>query len=241
MSVETGQGVTARFDELSQALRRSPMPDQIAGSIRRMILAGELNPGDRIVESRVARQIGVGQPTVREALVALEHQGLVVRKANQGCVVTTLTHAEISQALRIRAELESLAVELAIENAKEPEIRKLIEIAAQMQRAGRTRKVQEFFELDVRFHDVLWRLSGGTLLPRLLEQALLPLLAFLFIRNVRNIVKIDLKESADAHVEIAAAILSRDKKAAQRVVRDKFQMFAAQHLRWFEEDRDRRP
>ncbi len=43
-------------------------------TIRDMIVAGDLNPGDRIVESRIARQIGVGQPTVREALVALEHR-----------------------------------------------------------------------------------------------------------------------------------------------------------------------
>ena len=91
-----------------------------------MIVAGDLKPGDRIVESRIARDIGVGQPTVREALVALEHQGLVVRKANQGCVVTSLTRAEICQLIRIRAELETLAVELAVETASDAEIGKLL-------------------------------------------------------------------------------------------------------------------
>jgi DNA-binding GntR family transcriptional regulator len=231
----TGTRMSARLDQLSQNLRRAPMADQIAESIRGMILAGELNPGERIVESRIARQIGVGQPTVREALVALEHQGLVIRKANQGCEVTTLTLAEISQILRIRGELESLAVEMAIENASDSEIGGLAALAAKMQRAGRAHKVEEFFELDIRFHDVLWRLSGSALLPRLLSQALIPLLAFLFIRNARDRARIDLRESADAHAEIAEAILGRDKQAARRVVREKFQLFAEQHLRWFEE------
>src|SRR5215831_17364083 len=115
-----------KLEALSQRLgRRAPIADQIAESIRDMIVAGALNPGDRIVESRIARQIGVGQPTVREALVALEHQGLVVRKANQGCVVTELTGAEITQIIRIRAELETLAVELAVEAASDAEIGKL--------------------------------------------------------------------------------------------------------------------
>ena len=212
------------------------MPGQIADSIRRMILAGELNPGDRIVESRIARQIGVGQPTVREALVALEHQGLVVRKANQGCVVTTLSHAEISQILRIRGELESLAVEMAIENAADLEIAALGAIAERMQRAGRAHDIEEFFELDMQFHDLLWRLSGSSLLPRILSQTLIPLLAFLFIRNARKRVKTDLNGSADAHAEIAAAIRGRDKRSAKRVVREKFQIFAQQHLRWFDEN-----
>lgn len=226
---------TVRLEALAGHLgRRAPMADQIAASIRDMIVAGELNPGDRIVESRFARQIGVGQPTVREALVALEHQGLVVRKANQGCVVTTLTRVEIGQMLRIRAELETLAMELAIETAEDAGIARLLDVTDGMQRAASARDIRNFFDLDVRFHETLWRLSGNSLLPRLLAQTLMPLLAFLFIRNLRNHEQIELVESAAAHVEIAQAILSRDKKLTRRVAGEKFQMFADDHLKWFE-------
>ena len=224
-----------RLEALAHSLeRRTPIADRIADSIRDMIVSGELNPGDRIVESRIARQIGVGQPTVREALVALEHQGLVVRKANQGCVVTTLTRAEIVQILRIRAELETLAIDLAIETASDSEIRKLLEVTDAMQSAAEGRRVEEFFGLDVRFHEILWRLSGNSLLPRLLAQALMPLLAFLFIRNLRRHQQIEMRDSATAHIEIAEAILTRDKELARRVAREKFQMFADDHLKWYE-------
>ena len=109
-----------------------------------MIIAGQLHPGERIVESRVARQLGVGQPTVREALVALEHQGLVVRKANQGCVVTTLTRAEICEILRIRAELEVLAVELAVENASDAGVRELIARARDLKKTPGLRISRRF-------------------------------------------------------------------------------------------------
>jgi DNA-binding GntR family transcriptional regulator len=226
---------TVRLEALSQRLgRRLPIADQIAESIRDMIVAGDLNPGDRIVESRLARQIGVGQPTVREALVALEHQGLVVRKANQGCVVTSLTRAEIHQILRIRAELESLAVDLAVESATDADVQKLLDLTVRMKAAAAVRDPQAFFELDLQFHEVLWGMSGNSLLPKLLSQTLVPLLAFLFIRNLRRHLDIDMMESADAHVEIAEAIRSRDAELSRRVARQKFQMFADQHLGWYE-------
>lgn len=231
----TDSRYTVRLEALSQRIgRRLPIADQIAESIRDMIVAGDLNPGDRIVESRMARQIGVGQPTVREALVALEHQGLVVRKANQGCVVTSLTRNEISQILRIRGELESLAVDLAVESAADSDVHKLLELTERMKEAARVRDPQRFFELDLQFHEVLWGMSGNSLLPRLLSQTLVPLLAFLFIRNLRRHLDIDMMESADAHVDIAKAILSRDAEAARNVAKQKFKMFADQHLGWYE-------
>ena len=206
------------------------MAGQIADSIRQMIVGGQLNPGERIVESRIAREIGVGQPTVREALVALEHDGLVVRKANQGCVVTELTRAEICQLVRIRAELEVLAVELSAESASDAAVAELVAAAEGLRAAAAKRDSSRFFKLDLQFHQMLWKLSGNAFLPRLLEQTLSPLLAFLFIRNLRRKMDIDLKESAQAHWEMAKAIESRDVERAREIAREKLMWFAEQHL-----------
>ncbi len=184
----------------------------------------------------MARQIGVGQPTVREALVALEHQGLVVRKANQGCVVTVLTRAEISQMLRVREELERLAVDLAIEIAPDAEIRKLVGLAEKMTEAAEVRDIRRYHDCDVQFHQTLWRLSGNSVLPRLLAQTLIPLLAFLFMRNLRKNARLEMTASAVAHVEIAEAILRRDKRAARLVAQQKFRLFAQEHLNWYESE-----
>jgi DNA-binding GntR family transcriptional regulator len=226
--------VAGKLAELSHKLgRRTPVVDQIAGSIRAMIVAGDLLPGDRVVESRIAREIGVGQPTVREALVAREHQGLVVRKANQGCVVTSLTPAEIEQILQVRDQLEWMAIELAMEIAPDGEIRKLVDAAAAMQQAAEARDLSRFFDLDVEFHETLWRLSGNFVLPKLLAQTLMPLLAFLFMRNLRDRSQLQLTDAAAAHLEIAQAILRRDRDAARLVAREKFRQFAEEHLSWY--------
>jgi DNA-binding GntR family transcriptional regulator len=226
-----------KLEEFSRALgRKESMSDQIAGVLRGLIVSGDLNPGDRIVESRVARQLGVGQPTVREALVSLEHQGLVVRKANQGCVVTTLTRDEISQILRIRGELEILAVELAVENASDAELHQLMGITGFMKAAAQSKDVEEFFAQDFQFHETLWKLSGNSFMPRLLAQLMLPLLAFLFLKNLRNHSHIDLAASAQAHVDLAGALLTRNKDVARQVAHQKLQMFADQHLSLFSEE-----
>jgi DNA-binding GntR family transcriptional regulator len=186
-------GCAAKLEALPHRLRRrAPRAGRIAETIRETIVAGDLKPRSRIVGSRIARQIGVGQPTVREAL-ALEHRGLLVRQANRGCVVR--------QALRIRAELKCLAVDLA----------------GRVRQAAGQRNIEEFFALHRRFHETLWKLSGSSLLPRLLAQTPMPRLAFLFIRNLHAHRPVDMRASAAAHAEVAAAILTRDPREAPRV------------------------
>ena len=86
---------------------------------------------------------------------------------------------------------------------------------------------QQFFALDLRFHDALWKLSGNTFLPRLLEQTLAPLLAFLFLRNLRRNLEIDMMESAEAHAEVAKAISSRGKETARLVTQQKLRAYNA--------------
>ncbi len=225
-----------KLDELFRAFgRKVSMSQQIAQVLRTLIVTGDLNPGDRIVESRVAKQLGVGQPTVREALVQLEHQGLVARKMKQGCVVTVLTREEISQICRIRAELEVLAVELAVENASDVDIQQLVVQTERMKTAAEARDISDFFTHDLVFHEILWELSGNAFLPRALAPLMLPLLAFLFIRNLRHHSHIDLIESAAAHMDIVEAILTRDKEHARKVLQQKLQMFYDQHVNLYED------
>ena len=107
-------------------------------------------------------------------------------------------------------------------------------ITDSMKEAADARDPQRFFDLDLAFHQTLWRLSNNSFLPRLLEQALAPLLAFLFIRNLRRHIDIDMMDSAQAHVDMAEAILSRNKETARRVAQEKLMMFADQHLALYE-------
>ena len=76
--------------------------------------SGQLKPGDPIVERELARQMKVGTPVVREALIALQGQGFVRRVTNTGTFVTQFTAAEVRQLYTLRVELELLALQLSL-------------------------------------------------------------------------------------------------------------------------------
>jgi DNA-binding GntR family transcriptional regulator len=209
---------------------KTAISGQIAQAIRELILAGGLAPGERIVESRFARRLRVGQPTVREALIELEHQGLVSRIANRGCVVTALSRAEIADALVIRGELERLAVELAVQQASDAALERLHALARRLADLAARGDAQAFSAQDQAFHELLWHISGNTCLPKVLAQIMLPLLAFLFIRHARHRDVVDLEHSARIHLELVEAIGSRDVERARAVAIRAFGSFAREHL-----------
>ena len=99
-----------------------------------------------------------------------------------------------------------------------------------MRAAGDEKDFNGFFSHDFLFHEKLWKASGNIFLPRLLSQLMLPLMAFLFIRNLRHNSHIDMGASAEAHAELAKVILLRDKVKARTVAEQKFKMFSDQHL-----------
>src|SRR6476620_6105223 len=73
------------------------------------IVAGELSPGERLIEEELAEQLGQSRGAVREAILRLGHEGLVTRERNRGARVRRFTVGEAVEILEARAALESLA------------------------------------------------------------------------------------------------------------------------------------
>jgi len=94
-------------------------------AIKDAILSGAIEPGDQIVESRMAQQLGSGIPLVREALIALEHQGFVQKTPYKGTTATKLEPKQIREIFQLRVELEALAIEWAKENVTPADIKEL--------------------------------------------------------------------------------------------------------------------
>jgi DNA-binding GntR family transcriptional regulator len=77
-----------------------------------MIFAGELQPGDRVVEIQLTRQLGVSRPPLREALRVLEQEGLLMQQPRRGVIVTPITLHDVYEIFTLRDHLEGMAVEL---------------------------------------------------------------------------------------------------------------------------------
>ncbi|MBC2935144.1 GntR family transcriptional regulator [Nocardioides sp. zg-1228] len=85
-----------------------------AEALRSMILSGELLPGDRLPENTLTAQLGVSRSPLREAMAVLEQEGLIVQAPRRGAIVRPLTAHDIYEIYTLRAELETLAVQLGV-------------------------------------------------------------------------------------------------------------------------------
>lgn len=192
--------------------------DQCVGVIKAAILAGKMEAGEAIVENKVAQDLGVGTPLVREALIELEHQGFVQKFPYKGTYVTKLSPAEIEHIFRLRVELESLAMEWAKENVSPAEIFELSKLAQGMKHSAEHMRLDSFYENDIAFHRMLWEMSGNPYLVNTLERLVVPLFAFFLLRNDRD--QENYLESAEAHLHFVDCLPTLGASELRKMVKE---------------------
>lgn len=148
-------------------LRSELLSDQAYFLIRRSILSGELEPGDRIVESEVAREHGVSQAPVREAVKRLVHEGLVTHVPRRGSYITKISEEEAEQARQVRTVLEELAARHAAGRVDGEALAAMEQDVEAMRRAAADGDIVRFRECDIDFHRKVCEASGNGFLVRL--------------------------------------------------------------------------
>jgi DNA-binding GntR family transcriptional regulator len=199
------------------------LTDQVSELIKQRIYNRSLRPGDRVVEIRLARELGVGQNAVREALIELSHLGYVRRLPNKGTYVTQLTQADAQKIAQVRAPLEALAITLLAERLlKEPlDLCQLEHLVGHMRDSAERADMVSFYGSDLEFHRTLWQLSGNEYLAQLLEQIVAPLFAFFIMINLNPAGRLDWSLEAVAHHErVLAALESRSPESARNAIEE---------------------
>ena len=131
---------------------------EVFQTLRAAILSGELRPGDPLREAHLARQLHVSQVPVREALLQLEHLGLVVRVQDKGTTVTKLSRAEMVELLEVRAYLEDLAFRLASKRLTDKAVKELRQCVEDLENKTAQNNYYGAAEADLRFHRTVWKL-----------------------------------------------------------------------------------
>jgi DNA-binding GntR family transcriptional regulator len=198
-------------------LQTASKRDQAAEALREAILGGEIIPGERIVESRIARQLGISQAPVREAMALLERQGLVVRIHNRGTFVSRLHGRELRELFTLRAVLDAFSARLAAERATEAEVERLRAMLAVMRDAEVANDIAKLTEVHLQLHEAIYRMSGHELLVQIFDQ-IHPRMA-LALTFAENLFSAEGHET-DCHVPLVDALAEHDADAAERIAKE---------------------
>jgi DNA-binding GntR family transcriptional regulator len=189
---------------------RSNLRAQIKDVILQRIVSHEYPPGARLVETRIAQELGVSQAPVREALRDLEQLGCIVHEPFRGCSVRAFSAEELLEAFPVRAALEALAARLAAERITEDELLELADLLDNMRAAARRGDAHDQSQANAAFHATIVRAARNVTLERqwsLLEP---------FSRTYLTVSQpgLDLLALSERHVPILDALRARDGDAA---------------------------
>src|SRR5262245_64764218 len=127
------------FEADDGTVQRSVLSEQVKGRLLQAILDGRYPPGARIVETRVARELGTSQAPVREALRDLEALGVVEISPFRGARVRRPGLEELLEAYAVRAELEAMAARLALPRLPAADLDAMAGLVDEMRRCADAR------------------------------------------------------------------------------------------------------
>jgi DNA-binding GntR family transcriptional regulator len=184
--------------------------ERVKDVILQRIVSGEYPPGSRLVETRIATELGVSQAPVREALRDLEQLGCIIHEPFRGCSVRAFSADELLEAFPVRAALEALAARLAAEQITEQELLRLAELLETMREAARRDDPHGQSQANASFHATIVHAARNATLER--QWALLEPFSRTFLTVSR--VGLDLLALSERHVPILDALRARDPDAA---------------------------
>jgi len=144
-------------------LNRTATSHRAADYIRELILSGELSPRQRIDQDRIAADLGVSRLPVREAIIALESEGIVTNEPHRGAYVVPLYQADIEDHYAIYGRIQGIAAQRAAETISAKDLARLEELNAGLVNAADEESRRD---LDWEFHSLINRIGGS---PRLLN------------------------------------------------------------------------
>jgi len=200
------------------SVRRLEAPSLVAmaaDAIRAKILAGELAPGDRLIEERLTEELEISRPPLREALRLLENEGIIDRLPRRGTFVTTLTDQDVHEILTIRSALERLAFETGIPVVDESRLEPARQALGEMQRCATVQDRGNLVLAGYAFHSALIRIAGNSRLEGIyasVQQQILLCMSRNLITRERFFE--DLEEHVARHRHLLETVAAGDVTAA---------------------------
>jgi len=166
----------------------STLKSHIFHGLRDAIVSGRYRPGERLNESKIAREFGISRIPVREALMQLQEHGLVMNLERRGMFVTQLSEEDVQRINSLRVVLEAEALKLCRLRISKKDAGRLTDIMKSME-AWTERTELDAAALDLQFHRTLWEAAGNPYLTKALDT----MVTTLFAHKALEYVSADLK------------------------------------------------
>ena len=186
--------------------------DRVKTELQQAILSGRLKPGARIIEERVAADLGVSRNPVREAIRALASEGLIETNARRGAIVAGLTDQEARETVEVRALLEGHNARLAARRRDARILKRIEAILAKGAAGVAAGRVEYLSALNQQFHQELAAAGQNGLLGELLKRLRERTAAFFSLGDPARQAR-----QWEEHAAILRAILAGDEDAAARL------------------------
>lgn len=197
-------------DELAD-VRSDSLAEQTYRRLRTLILDRELPSGTPLNEVRLALQLEISRTPIREALIRLVGEGLLVRADARSYAVRTVSPQEFFDSMRVRDLLESHAIDLAIDRISD-ETLDALEAAVDALQTGTPREA-ECWNFDDRFHLAIAKASGNAMLAKIIGELRVTVRLFRLCSQLHR-----QQENHAEHVAILRALRSRDAGAAKQAM-----------------------
>jgi DNA-binding GntR family transcriptional regulator len=196
---------------------RKSLGQDVFEYLKKAIIDQTIEPGSRLVESKIADMLGISRTPLREALHKLEREDWIEKNPSGGFQVVTLTKDDIEQTFGIRSVLEAYAARLATENHTAKDLIPLEKKMKEFKTCLEKNDNDKLQKINTQFHDLLYSLSKSPKLIKMINQLRAQISRF------RQII---LKQAGYAHksnedhFKMLEAIKNRDGYAVEQLVRE---------------------
>jgi len=207
------------LEELGKIGQRKSLGQHVFENLKNAIVKGDIPPGGRLIESRLAETLGISRTPVREAIHKLEREGYLRKLSRGGFSVLGLSREDVNETFGIRSVLESYAARLAAEKHCKADLKPLEKKIKLYQKHLDCRDLEALPDINTEFHDLLYALSSSPKLIQMINNLRDQIYRFrqLILKNEKLA-----RMSNDDHKDMLDRIRQRDVEGVERLVREHF-------------------
>ena len=201
---------------MMKVIEKKTLHEEIANNLRELIMAGELQEGDKIKEDELCSSMGISKTPLREALRVLSVEGLIRLVPNRGSFVSTPTFEEIREMFGVMSLLEGVCAREAAEKMGEKDLAILEKLHKKLEENYQRKAQREYIRINNQFHSFVQELAGNRTLNQIVNGLRQKILLYRY--QSLNLPE-RFAQSIREHRDLLEAFRKKDPKKAETLMR----------------------